>query len=270
VPSGPSVDNVGDRLVSLAAGVTPELADDPAAFVEAAAIAAWPACGIWFAPDTWDAATTGRVRRALDAGGLVPLDIEVVRLGQHDPRPLVDVGGDLGVRNVLAVSFLADRAQTLARFAELCELADDAGMRACLEFMPFSSVGDLQSALAVVAEAAHPAGAVLVDALHLARSGGKPDDLRAVERQLVPYVQWCDAAATIADTSTAGLVADALDGRSCPGEGELPVAEFLDATEPDVPLSLEIRSAALRAAYPDPVARASAVLSSCRAPRRSR
>jgi sugar phosphate isomerase/epimerase len=267
---GGGVSGVGGRVVSLAAGVIPELADDPAAFVAAAGGAGWPACGVWFAPDTWEAATTARVLRALDDGGLVPLDIEVVRLGQHDPRPLVDAGGELGVRNVLAVSFLADRGQTVARFAELCELAEHAGMRACLEFMPFSSVGDLPSALAVVTDVGHPAGSVLVDTLHLARSGGSPDDLATVDRRLLPYVQWCDAAATIPDTSSAGLIADALDGRCCPGTGDLPVSEFLDIIGPDVPLSLEVRSAALRTAYRDPLARASAVLSSFRSPRTSR
>jgi sugar phosphate isomerase/epimerase len=258
------------RLFSLAAGVTPELAAEPAAFVDAAAAAGWPACGVWFAADSWSRSTTDQVRGSLERGGLVALDIEVVRLGQGDPRPLIDAGGDVGARNVLCISMLADRQETIARFAELCELASAAGMRACLEFMPFSTVTDAAAAAAIVAEVGHAAGAVLVDALHLARSGGTVADIAGMDRARLPYAQWCDGAATIADTSPRGLVADALDGRSCPGDGELPIDEFLHAFGPDVPMSLEVRSAALRARYPDPVERAAAVLSSCRSPRTSR
>ena len=73
--------------------------------------------------------------------------------------------------------------------AELCELAGSVGVRACLEFMPFSSVRDLRSALAVVADVGHPAAAVLVDLLHLVRSGGSVADLVGVDPALLPYAQ---------------------------------------------------------------------------------
>jgi sugar phosphate isomerase/epimerase len=259
-----------ERVVSLAAGVTPELADEPAAFVDAAAAAGWPACGVWFAPGSWSRTTTGRVRRGLEQAGLIALDIEVVRLGQGDPRPLIEAGGEVGARNVLCISLLADRGETVARFSEVCELAGAAGMRACLEFMPFSTVTDAPAAAAIVADVDQPAAGVLVDTLHLVRSGGTVADIAGIDPARLPYAQWCDGAAAIEDTGPGGLVADALDGRSCPGDGELPVQEFLHAFAPDVPMSLEVRSAALRSRYPDPVERAAAVLSSCRSPRTSR
>jgi sugar phosphate isomerase/epimerase len=247
-------------VLSLAAGVSPELGSDPAAFVRAAAAGGWRACGIWFDPATWSSATTSAVRGALAETGVTPLDIEVVRLGQGDPQPVVEAAHELGVPNLLCVSFLPDPGATADHYAALAERCAPAGVRACLEFMPFSTVRTLDDAVDVATRAGSPAAAVLVDTLHLVRSGGAPDDLRTIDEALLPYAQWCDGVAQLDDTSPQALVADALDGRSCPGEGELPVAAFVDALPPGLPLSLEIRSAALRAGYEDPVDRAREIL----------
>jgi sugar phosphate isomerase/epimerase len=57
---------------------------------------------------------------------------------------------------------------------------------------------------------------------------------------------------------------DAVDGRSAPGEGGLPLAALLNALPAGIPLSLEVRSRRYREQYPDPVARARAVLEQTR------
>ena len=59
---------------------------------------------------------------------------------------------------------------------------------------------------------------------------------------------------------------EALHGRLLPGDGALPLRAALAAV-PDVPLSVELRSAALMTRYPDPTERARAVRSACAAPR---
>ncbi len=86
--------------------------------------------------------------------------------------------------------------------------------------------------------------------------------------RLLPYLQVADAPPRHPDPSVARLRDEALHGRLLPGEGELPLEAALAAV-PDVPLSVELRSAALMAQYPDPVDRARAVRSACAAPRRS-
>ena len=54
-----------------------------------------------------------------------------------------------------------------------------------------------------------------------------------------------------------------MHGRLLPGDGALPLRELIDAV-PDVPLSLELRSASVREAYPDPLERSVAVLAATR------
>ena len=48
------------------------------------------------------------------------------------------------------------------------------------------------------------------------------------------------------------------------GDGELPLGALLDALGPDLALSIELRSQALRDAFPDPTDRAAALLASTR------
>ena len=100
-------------------------------------------------------------------------------------------------------------------------------------------------------------GGVLIDNLHLSRSGSSIDDVKAMPIELFPYLQICDAPAQ-RPTDFAGLLDEALNGRLCPGEGSLPIVELLKAI-PAVPLSFEVRSKFLRD-IADPVVRAKHLL----------
>lgn len=247
----------------MAAGVLPEFSPD--IIVDAAAEAGYPASGIWFDPDTWTDATTARVRQRLQGAGLVALDIEVIWIGpgravSDAARRLIAAGAELGARNVLIVSANPDAADTRHQFGALCELAEGAGLRAVLEFLMIGQIRTLQEALEVVRDVGHAAGGVLVDALHLQRCGAVPEDLAGLEPRLLPYAQLCDGPAALAGADRQHYLEDAVDGRSAPGEGGLPLARLLRALPPLTPLSLEVRSRSYRERYPDPVARARAVL----------
>ena len=247
-----------DRLVSLAAGTVLDL--DPAATVDVTATAGFGATGIWFDPETWTAATTTAVSNRLRSTGITPLDIEPVILGRaHDPgNAVIDVAAELGARHVLVASGPADRAAVVQRFGELCERAAPAGTVVVLEFLPIFTVGTLGDAVAIVEEVGQPNGAVLVDTLHLARSGGSPDELRGVT-PLLPYIQVADAPVGPPAGDRVSLRDEALHGRLLPGDGALPLEATLAAV-PGVPLSLELRSAQLMTRFPDPLERARAVL----------
>ena len=255
------------RLISIAAGVSPELAADPEAFIGAAADAGWPATGVWFDPDTWDDARTRRVADRLGSSGLAAVDMEVIRIGSDGDcgERLVDAAAEIGARNILAISSLADADATAERLAQLCQRAAPAGIRVCIEFMRFTEVGDLGDALDVAARTGEPNVGVLCDLLHVVRSGTTLDAIAAADHELFPYVQWCDAPAEPEGWSTRELVIDALDARSIPGEGQLPTAAFEALFADEVPFSMEVRSRHLREAFPDPTERAAQLLWGTRA-----
>ena len=247
---------MSERTLSLAAGTVLDV--EPPEAVDVAAAAGWDAVGLWFDSATWTPARTAAVSGRLEATGLIALDVEPVILGRGDDHgdALVDVAADLGARHVLVASGPAERAEVVDRFGALCERAAGSGVVVVLEFLPIFSVATLAAAVGVVEEVGR--GGVLVDTLHLARSGGSPADLAAVTH-LLPYLQLADATAD----PTESLCEEALHGRLLPGDGALPLRDVLNAV-PQVPVSVELRSGPLVAAHPDPVDRARAVLRATR------
>jgi sugar phosphate isomerase/epimerase len=232
------------RLISLAAGVLPEFS--PEETVYAAAQAGFTAAGIWCDLPSWDRGRSQRVSQALAETGLCALDLEVVwfkpgeSTSAHDG--MIEIALELGARNVLCVSSEPEITQTKRRFEHLCRRAEKSALRVVLEFLAITEIRTLQQALAVVSDVGHPAGGILVDALHLARTGSAAGDLRGIGRDLIPYLQLCDATAALADGSPEGLLDDALYLRRLPGDGELPLRDILSQLDPHLPLSMEIRS----------------------------
>ncbi len=255
------------RLISIAAGVTPELVTDPAAFVHAAGMAGWTATGIWHDAASWTDQTTADVRRRLDDHGMTAVDMEVVFMGteRDQGEALIDAAVAVGAKNILTVSMFEEPAQTAERFAALCDRAAPAGIRVCLEFMRFTRVRMLADALEVIALADQPNAGILVDLLHVVRSGTTLDEIAAVDPALFPYAQWCDGPAEPRGWQDPDIIVDATDDRSVPGQGALPAAQFETLFAADVPFSLEVRSKALRDGFPDPTDRARHLLETTRA-----
>ena len=250
------------RLISLASGVMPDFA--PQELIYAAAEAGFTAAGIWCDINTWNPQRSTAVSQALAETGLCPLDLEVVWLQPGEPDSahdaMLDIALELGVHNVLCVSSEPDEAQTRRRFEHLCRRAEAGALRVVLEFLAITQIKSLHQALAVVTDVGHPAGGILVDTLHLQRTGGNAADLRAIDARLLPYLQLCDATDSLVDDSPEGLIEDALFLRRLPGEGELQLHEMLRQFDSLLPLSLEIRSRSLMQEYQNnPVERAKAV-----------
>lgn len=248
--------------VALASGVLPEFG--AVTVIEAAARAGFDMTGLWIEPDEWTATDTRAARAALRTSGLPLLDVEVVWLKPDsrdaDHALVIEVGAELGARAVLVVSSEPDDAVTAARLTELCIRAAPAGMRVALEFGLFTQVKTIAQALSILARVDHRAAALLVDPLHLARSGGTPADVAALDPALLAYAQLCDAARPGADPADADAIFDeAVDGRLQLGEGGLALSALVGALPAGLPLAIELRSKALRDSWPDPVDRAAAV-----------
>jgi sugar phosphate isomerase/epimerase len=254
------------RELSLASRNLPEAT--PAEMVSAAAAAGLDAVGLWIEPERWDPSTTRSVRQRLADTGLRVLDVEVLVLGPDAPDAaldrIVEIGAELGARYAIAIGMDPDLARTAERFGRLCERAAAGGMRLALEFMRFTAVHTLADALEIVRAAGHPAGSVLIDMLHLVRSGGGPEDLLGIDPDLLPYAQICDAPASSPGEEVGLLLNEALNGRLFPGDGALPIEEILARLPAGCPLSCEILSSDLHQRFPEPAARARAVADATR------
>ena len=242
------------RLLSLAAGVQLDVA--PADMVSVAAQAGWPAVGIWFDGKTWTDDIAHDIRRRLDDTGVIALDVEPIIPsidGDDYAEKLIDAAAIIGARYILFTSRLKDQQQTTDRFREVCAMAAPAGITVVCEFLPIFPLNTLNMAVEIVDQSQASNAGVLIDNLHLSRSGATVDDVRAQPKSLFPYLQICDAP-SVRPTDFGGLLDEALNTRLCPGEGALPIIDLLEAV-PDVALSFEVRSQFLRDMN-DPVARA--------------
>lgn len=253
----------GSRLLSIAAGVHPEIG--PVDMVTTAATAGWPACGVWFDGTTWTDRTSRDVRRRLNDTGVVALDMEPIIPAEgsddHAPR-LIDAAAIVGARFVLFTSRLKDHGATAHRYAQVCDMAEPHGITVVCEFLPIFPLASLDIAAAIVGRAEKSNAGILVDNLHLSRSGGTVNDVMNHTPWMFPYLQIADAPLE-RPSDPGSLLDEALNGRLLPGEGELPIVDLLRAV-PEVPISFEVRSRYLRENHPDPVERAAVLLNAAR------
>jgi sugar phosphate isomerase/epimerase len=130
-------------------------------------------------------------------------------------------------------------ASTLALAAELgAKRINVSGDDADFERLRFRVVGTLHQALDIVQRAHRPNGRLLIDLLHVFRSGGTPEMLRDVPSSALGSLQLSDAPRS--DPTDAGIVDEARQGRLFPGEGELPLAAYLDALPRGIPVGAEV------------------------------
>jgi sugar phosphate isomerase/epimerase len=254
-------------LLSLASGVLPEFT--PLQTATAAAASGWEAVGLWVETASWTASTTRDLRSLTSDAGLRVMDVEVVWIkpGNFDPNHLrlLDIGLELGADNVLVVSSDPDMDATATTLQHLVAHVRGTPMRVALEFAAFTEIRSLTAALAVLARPGLEDATLLIDPLHYARLHEAPAALAALPQHLFSYAQLCDAPAVGPHADdTAAILHEALDLRLMPGEGELPLFALLDALPHDLPLSIELRSKALRDNFPDPAERARALLKASR------
>jgi sugar phosphate isomerase/epimerase len=170
------------------------------------------------------------------------LDVETIWIGPDIDvaalRPAFEVAQRLGTKNVLTMGNDPDEARLTASFARLCEEGAKFELRVSLEFAAFTHASSIQQAHRIVGNARQPNGAVLIDALHLVRSGGTPGDILRLDPRLLAYCQLCDARGPRPATADA-LKREARRERYYPGTGDIPLASILDALPEGLPIGVE-------------------------------
>ena len=169
-------------------------------------------------------------------------DIEVLTLAEDTDVqkyvPVFESAAALGAERACVNIDDPDRARAIDRFGTLCDLAAPFGLGLDLEFMIWRPVARLEDALTIVKAAARFNGQILVDALHLDRSGGTPAAVAGLDAGLIGSVQLCDAPKKRPESS--GVIDEARSGRLAPGEGNLPLDVLMNALPESIPLAVEV------------------------------
>lgn len=190
--------------------------------------------------------------------GVAVFDFGVFRLKQGVNlaafEPVLESAAVLGAREAVVNGDEPDQQRLADLLHRLCEIGRRYGVRMNLEPTPWTGIPTLGAAVAVIQACGDPDARLMVDTIHVDRSGGTLADLAALPRALIDYIQVCDTAGPRpADFET--MIHQARNERAYPGEGDLDLVGMLSALPQDVPLSLEAPVKSLAASL-DPVQRA--------------
>lgn len=175
--------------------------------------------------------------------GVRVFDLEIIRLDRDfSPEAYLrffETGAKLGASAVLVAGDDDDESRLTGSFARACEAAAPFGLSMDLEFMPQTKVPDVRAALRVLEKADQLNSAIIVDALHFARSRSSLDDAASIPRKWMNYLQICDAPPEIPDTIEE-LNHTARCERLLPGEGGLDLAGLFSRLPRNLPISVEV------------------------------
>jgi sugar phosphate isomerase/epimerase len=193
------------------------------------------------------------LRAALDQVGIAVDDLEPLRGWDGDEgaadaeAAMYELADAFGAERLTAIQVVGDEVDpnaVAARFAALCDRVDAHGMTVVFEPRAASPVETPAGAAALLERAGRSNVGLAVDHYHAHRGGWGAADVVAAG---VPV-----AAIHLNDTTTVPLdspLADALENRLAPGEGDLDVAAWiasLEAAGIEAPFAVEVLSAAAR------------------------
>lgn len=246
--TGRSEDRVGLEFISV-------LGLNPVRFVEVAAKLGCRFIGLGLEPIVtcstvdagWSLRTDPALRKDMIAAlaangvtisvgeGFVAMPHEDITVGA---KPDLEKLAELGAGRVNFLSVDHDPARALDQCARFVELAASFGMVTTIEFLPgLPLIDSLPSALALVQQIGRPDFGVLLDAMHVFRSGSDVADVAALDPAVVGYVQLCDVPLV---SPFADYADEARFERLSPGDGELPLQRFVEALPSDTIIGLEL------------------------------
>jgi sugar phosphate isomerase/epimerase len=156
-------------------------------------------------------------------------------------EPALAFGGELNARTAFVIGDDLDWQRLCGNFAKFCDLAGRYGLAAFVEFVPQRPLGTLAATLRLFTETKRANVAVCVDPLNFTRSGGKIEEVAAIDRKYLPYAQLSDGIVYADEHTPSASMRPNV--RRLPGEGDVPLADILSALPDGIALSVEFPQA---------------------------
>lgn len=151
--------------------------------------------------------------------------------------PAIASAAELGAKRLVTHIHETSRQRAEDQLFDLCEMANDNGLEVGLEFTGFAhGCNSLNAAVALHDRMNKSNLKIAIDALHLFRTGGTLDHLKAVDPAIIGYVQLCDGPDF---RRSDDYVPEAMN-RMIPGEGVFPLKELVSLLEPHVDIDIEV------------------------------
>ena len=154
--------------------------------------------------------------------------------------PSLALGAELGGKFVMVMGNDPDFGRMRDNFGLFCDEALRFGLTATVEFVPTRPLATMQIAARMIAEAGRANAAICIDPLHFTRTGGRPDDIAALDPKLFPYTQINDGVLFPGEPNPAHFGKMPQGERRMLGKGDVDLRGLLDALPAGLPLSVEI------------------------------
>ncbi|RZL79947.1 MAG: sugar phosphate isomerase/epimerase [Rhodococcus sp. (in: high G+C Gram-positive bacteria)] len=187
--------------------------------------------------------TPQEMAKAVRERGLEVANLELIRLGDGGPlRHLNEILTELVTvfepDRIHVAAFAGTLDQVTAEFVQLCEAVPTTSL--AVEFMPYSVINTFDAALSMVRAAGTDNAKIVLDIIHFVRSGGRMEQLTPDTLAHVADVQ-------ISDLLPRARIETSIESRhlrTFPGDGTLPIAEFLSTirTNTDQPLPVTVEA----------------------------
>jgi sugar phosphate isomerase/epimerase len=138
----------------------------------------------------------------------------------------MDLAAELGAAQIGTVGIDRDIPRAHDQLAALTEMAARRGMEVVLDYAPHQAINTLEGACAALRHTGSPRALLSIDAMHFYRAGGATAELAALDPALIGYAQVCDVPR---EPALADYGEEAMFERRVPGEGVLPLADFVAA-----------------------------------------
>src|SRR5262249_2431741 len=199
--------------------------------------------GLPFYPVVGDTALIREMKARIADAGLKVYDLYSFYL-QPDTdvssfAPAMELGASFGAKYATVMAAADDWSRQRDKVVATVDLAAQFGLTCSLEFAVIRPLATLPQTVRLIEESKRQA-VICIDPLHLARSGGSPADVKALDTKYFPYAQISDGILDPGEPNPALFGKLGLGTRAMPGEGKLPLREVMAALPQGIPLSVEL------------------------------
>lgn len=245
----------------------------PPALIDGAAQAGYDAVSLWFqappegvTPYAMHGDTALRretIARSRDTGiAIFSIGLFVLSPAGWLPEwdAMLDGGAAMGAARAIVLHYDTEPERARVLLACLAARARECGIGLDVEAIAGTGLASLTAACDLAESIGGDCG-IILDPLHLQRTGGSPGDIDDRARRLIGYVQLCDGPAFMPPER---WLEEGARQRLLPGEGEFPLRAFMAALPPGVPIGLEIPLSDMAASGAGPIERAKKALAAAR------
>lgn len=170
-------------------------------------------------------------------------NLEVFNLNSLHPveeyEAALALGASLGAKTATAIDFGEPRPDIAERLAAFDAIVRRLGMETLVEPISMGATRTLREGADLIAQAGID-GRLVVDLVHVMRTGGTPNSMAEMAPKLIGHVQFCDGPLSI---DAEGIGIEAVAERLYPGEGAFRLSDFARHIPAHATIGLEVPSA---------------------------